>query len=354
MGIPTEHLIALSDEIAALSRAGVPLEKGLASVRRDFPRDLATITDNLVERMNRGESLSDALSAGREGFPTVFSAVVAAGLKSGRPSGALEALANTARRMEEMRRLIGLACWYPIIVLLVAYGLFVLFTIRVAPALVDGFESFQLTSPGAVDALARAGNQATIWAPLFPMALVLASITWWYLAGRARMVEYGPAMLVLGWVPRVRRMVRYSQAAILAEVSGLLVRQEVPLGEALRLSAAATGNPRLCANANELANQIEQGKMPPEASAGSTDLPPLLRWLMFSGYRHGALADALDHAGEDYRERALHEVDVVRTFLPVLLTLTIGGAATLLFALTTMLPFSQMLRGLAEQAGILV
>ena len=56
-----EDVIALNDEIAALVRAGVPLETGLAQLQGDLPRGLRQVTAMLAERTARGESLAEAI-----------------------------------------------------------------------------------------------------------------------------------------------------------------------------------------------------------------------------------------------------------------------------------------------------
>ena len=56
--IRLEHVIALSDEMAALARSGVPLERGLANFGRDVPGELGRLSLRLAERLERGESLS--------------------------------------------------------------------------------------------------------------------------------------------------------------------------------------------------------------------------------------------------------------------------------------------------------
>src|SRR6516165_9780269 len=91
-----EQLIALNEEILALARAGMPLERGMLDLGADLPGRLRVITNTLGQRMRAGESLSDALAASGGGIPPVYRAVVDAGVKSGRLAVALEGLATYA------------------------------------------------------------------------------------------------------------------------------------------------------------------------------------------------------------------------------------------------------------------
>ena len=56
-----DDLIALNDEIAALVRAGVPLEAGLAELGGDLPGRLGQFATVLAQRTARGESLAQAI-----------------------------------------------------------------------------------------------------------------------------------------------------------------------------------------------------------------------------------------------------------------------------------------------------
>jgi len=139
-----DDLIALNDEIAALARVGLPLERGLVQLGRDLPGELGRITAALGERMSRGESLPQALDAEGERIPKLYRAVVATGVRAGRLPVALEAVANYARSYAESRRAIGLALWYPLIVLTLAVVLFALVVARVLPRFLALFESLRL------------------------------------------------------------------------------------------------------------------------------------------------------------------------------------------------------------------
>ena len=123
--ITIDQLLALNDEIAALVRAGVPLERGLVVAGRDLRGRLGRIAAALSRRLARGESLPEALEGEEQSIPPLYRAVVEAGARSGRLPIALEGLAKYVRGYAEARAAIGLALWYPLLVLTLAYALFV-------------------------------------------------------------------------------------------------------------------------------------------------------------------------------------------------------------------------------------
>src|ERR1700722_7046260 len=102
--VSLDDLIALNDEIVALIRAGVPLERGLAGLSGDLPGRLRNITATLARRMSQGESLTAAMAAEPQTFPAVYRALVEAGLRCGRLAPVLEGLAGSARKLREVRQ----------------------------------------------------------------------------------------------------------------------------------------------------------------------------------------------------------------------------------------------------------
>ena len=80
LSITLDQLAALNDEMAALARAGVPLDRGLLHVGGDLPGRLGRITRDIGQRLEQGETIEQVLSD--ESLPTAYRAVVAAGRES--------------------------------------------------------------------------------------------------------------------------------------------------------------------------------------------------------------------------------------------------------------------------------
>src|SRR5689334_15506248 len=134
--IALDQLLTLNEEIAALVRAGSPLDRGLLEAGRDVRGRLGRIAGVLGRRLNRGEGLAEALEAEKRSIPPLYRAVVEVGARSGRLAAALEGMARYLRGVGDVRRAIGLALWYPMLVVCLAYGLFVGLVYLVVPRFV--------------------------------------------------------------------------------------------------------------------------------------------------------------------------------------------------------------------------
>jgi general secretion pathway protein F len=342
-----EQLVALNDEIAALVRTGVPLERGLREAGGDFQGRLSRVMAALSARMNQGASLPEALEAERERLPAIYRAVVEAGLRAGRLSAALESLTAFVRAYLDSRRTIGLALAYPLLVLALAYGLFVLLLVQVVPRFLGAFATFRIPVPAALSGLGRLSETAAYWGALLP-ALLAGGIALWSWTGTSAGFQPGRGWTLLRVFPWMRQLLRQSEAANFADLLGLLVEHDVPYPEALRLAAAATGDRTVIHMVQSLAAAIERGDRAAAALADDRALPPLLRWLLATGRDQPAFAQSLHGLSAIYRKQAEHQADKIRVFLPIVLLVVIGLSATLLFGLALFLPFTSLLYDLAN------
>jgi general secretion pathway protein F len=341
-----DQLIALNDEIAALARSGLPLERGLIEVGGDVRGRLGQIASSLGRRMSQGESLSDALRSEGDDIPPLYRAVVDAGLRAGRLPAALEGLATYARSYAESRRVLGLALWYPLLVLSLAFILFLFLVTRVVPGFLAAFQSLRLPVHTSLAVLARLGETAHYWWPTFPVVLVLIW-AWWVMSGRSASLRPGRTGSPMRWFPWMRSMLANFEAANFADLLALLLEHRVPFPEALVLSAEASGDPAVIRAGRALAAEVEHGASPGDAVQGRVPFPPLLRWLLATGTRQGDLVGALRQMAGVYRRRAFHQAEKAKILLPTVMLFAIGATATLVYGLTLFLPFTTLLRELA-------
>jgi general secretion pathway protein F len=346
-----DELIALNEELAALIRAGVPLERGLTELAQELPGRLGTIAARLGQRLQAGESLL-AVIGDDAVFPPAWRAVVAAGLRSGQLAAALESLTTTGRRIAEMRRAIGTALVYPCVVLALAYGLFVFTVTRLAPVTAHAYEGLTLSSDSLLATVARVGEAAGSWAIWPPVVALVALAVSWY---RGRRLPLGPGpggrhRAGAWWLlwPSIGQVLRDGRLATFAEVLSLLVRQQVPLDEALVLAADASGARGLPEAAREAAQRLRSGARLDGPQTLSAQLPPLVGWLIASGGQHPGFTETLASTAETYRRRAARTVAWTAVYLPVVVTAVVGGAATLVQVLTVFGPITRLLYRLAE------
>lgn len=341
-GLP--ELVALNDEIAALARAGLPLEAGLGLIGREWPGRLGRLGRDLGARLERGESLPAALAALGPGAPAAYRAVVEAGLRSGRLPEALEGVAEQARRRLDLRRTLARALAYPLLVLGLAYGLGLVFLVALVPRLRDAAETLGVPEPRVLGVLEALAGSMPYWAAIPPLALVAAAWFWRRAGRRAGLVGRDP----LEWVPYAGAILQRGRRAGFAGWLGLLLDHGVPLPEALRLAGAASGDHVLDRAAREAAARASAGA-PLEAAA--RELPPWLGHALLVGGVSGDLPGALREAARHDRRRAAHRAELLSEWLPGVTLQVVGGLAVLLYAALLFVPWGSLLESLARPAS---
>jgi type II secretory pathway component PulF len=346
-GVTLGELAALDAEIAALVRAGVPLERGLGEVGRDLPGRLGRLAAELAERCRAGEPLLQVLSGGAVRLPPVYRAVVEAGLRAGRLPAALESLATSLRRLDEARRTIVAAAFYPLVVFVLAWGLLAVSAALVAPRMASMMRDVGAPGAEAVAWAASWGGSAVWWGVAVPAVVVPLAVAWWFFARRAGLVESGSSARILGWLPWAGALAGASRTALFAETLALLVENDVPLPEALPLAGETAGDARLASAARQVAEWVGGGQLgsPPEPP-GRRGLPPLVLWPIVSRQPQAMLLPALRRAAETYRRRAERHAGALRVYLPVVLTLCAGGGITVAYALAVMWPYFTILENI--------
>jgi type II secretory pathway component PulF len=342
--VTLEQLSALSDEIAALVRAGVPLNQGLRLLSQDLPGRLGKLAGELGQRLEAGEPL-DKVLANREGtFPPEYRAVIEAGLRAGRLPAALEGVAHTARRISQLRTSLGISLLYPLIVLLIAWGLFSFGMLRLLPVMFASLVDVMPVAAQWAPWLERLEASSPWWRVLVPTVVVLASGWIWFRSGQvAQGIEIHP-LLSWGGLGTWSRMQRAGRQATLSELLALLISNDVPLAEAVELATAATGSRQLTESGRELASRIRQGETAGRAPRGFS---PLLAWTLTCGNRE-QLFRILKRSAQLYRDEFNRRGQWISLYVPLFATGMVAAIVVVLYGIISLGPWILIMHRLGD------
>lgn len=348
--VSTDELTALAGEIAALARAGMPLEAGLSSLKSDLPRRLGNATSEVAARLERGESLTQALATIHSPGSPLLLAVVEVGLRSGRLPAAVEQLTQVTQMRAELRKQSLLALIYPIVVVAIACAVVVLFAMAVLPRMAEAFGSLRVPIDSISASLLRADSiKPAGWLGIAAAVILLAALLLWGIPALQSWVWRRPG--ARSWrVPVYGRLFAETQTSYFAAILALLVDHGMPLADALALAGRATGNRALTHQTHAAAERLRRGETLSSATSALTCLPVPFVWTMIAAESQGQLAGTLRRTSQTYRQRALWRADAVRTLLPVAAVVFIAGAATAMCALLLFWPWAAILRGLSDHA----
>jgi general secretion pathway protein F len=306
--------------------------------------------------MSSGESLSKILSEDERTFPPVWRAVVAAGLRSGQLAAALESLSATARRVAELRKNVGAGIVYPVMVVTFAYVLFLFLLLQLIPLMLKA----QVDLVGRVDRaltfLNGLGETALWWAVPVPLVAIFLLVFLWRRSGRAVWSWRGSAKRgswsrQFGRGGGIRGTMQLGRMATFSEVLALLIKERVPLEDSLILAAGASGDRTITQAAGEVAERLRRGEQFEKRDDLPAGLPPLMGWLLMSGDRQPDLSAALSRCAVVYRNRAERKAAWTAVYLPIWITIFVGGTATLVCGILTFVPLLRLFYQLSLPLG---
>ncbi len=335
-GTCLNSLANLNQEIAALIRAGIPLEHGLSQIAATWPSEHAGLANRLAQRLAGGLSLPDALRAEGASVSPAYLAVVEAGLAADRLPAALEELAEISLTMQELRRRTWLAAVYPLMVCCLAYGLFIAVIILGVPLWQETREAFRLPPRFLFHVLETLQRTVLWWGPLVPIGLVFASaLSNWGYSRAAHAAKIG------WWIPGAFRIQRLLTRAQFSRLLAVLIDHALPAPRAFTLAAHATGDVRIERAATDVAQRLEMGGTWRDTITAAHEFPAFLRSMLVIGEQQGALSPVLRQAAETYQRLAERRLEWIRTVLPVLLVGVVSGSVVLGYCLSIVLPMFQ-------------
>ena len=331
--VSLEEVLALNEELAALDKAGIPIELGDSD--RSTEESLAKINSSLALRTSLGQPLDTALVEDTN-LPAVYRYAMLTGLEANQPALALDGVSRQPVAWTSLHRTLGRALLQPTILLVLAYLGFIFLCLVFAPTLADIYDQVRQLPNVGVRILMACRRWMPVWVPLVPLLVVAGMLLW-----NARWKVSRPKLF--GSRPYLRTVTN----AVFAEQVASLLAAGVPFGESVRTAAKASGDRDLVAAAEIVATH-ERGQ--PLSAADTQTLavfPPLLRWALTQDLGDEPLPDMLRFIGDTYRQSAERQAGIWQAALPTFVGAFVGGLILLVFSLSMFGPYIGLLYDLA-------
>jgi general secretion pathway protein F len=320
--MPVRSLAAATAQIATLLRAGLPLDEAIevAAEISEAPRERAALRA-LLERLRGGSSLADAMTA--EGsFPDFAISMVRAGEAGAGLEPALARLTEFLERDQAAREHIKSALLYPAVVALVCCASIGVLFAFVVPRFRPLFEQAGDALPAPARALLAASDlvQAFWWT--LPAALVAAVLlVRRELRDRRRRQRWDRLVLR---VPLLGPIVVKTQTIHFTRTVGTLLKNGVPLVNALSITRGAVGNTVFGEAADTVLEQVRTGKGLAEPLRATGVFPPLALRLIRIGEESGRQDDMLLRVAEVLEADTRRTIDRLLSLLTPALTIALG------------------------------
>lgn len=327
----------LNEQIASLTRSGVPLEEGLRQAAADVgSKKLKRLLLDLADDLTRGTPLPKAIESLEKRFPTHYATVVQAGIRSGDLGGTLYGLSSHLRLIGTTKRALLELAAYPLAVLALAMGVLSLLMRVVVPQVAVLAADLM----GGIYPIGGESIPVPRRAPLFSQWMFQLASHWpiieivvWSLIG---LIVLAILMNPLAFGRRTREWIvrripgvaRAYTASVLARFShtcALGAYSGVPLPELIAAGGQASGSMYLADATRRAADRLQSGESLEIAASQEPMIPPLWTCVVRSSAPRGELASALSELAGTYESRAEHCVRMLRILLGPILLLLVGA-----------------------------
>ena len=149
--ISDTDLVLFTRQLATMIDAGLPLVNALAGISKQTNQKrqpgLRQVIDNLISRVQSGESFYEAASKYPSVFNRLFISMVKAGETGGVLASILDRLASFFEASSRLRRKVKSAMTYPVIVICIAFCITTFLIVKVVPVFSKIFEDFHSKLP---------------------------------------------------------------------------------------------------------------------------------------------------------------------------------------------------------------
>jgi type II secretory pathway component PulF len=311
----------VEEHVLTLAAGGLPLSTGLrAAAAETNQRRVGRSLRELADALDAGQPLEAALAKAGSRLPGNLAMLVKATKRSGRLQEALFDLVEHDLATQEALRTAYSALAYPVALLLFSYSLFVFLQWFVMGGMFQLYQEFELALPRTtllVGYLHRIG----IWLVVVPLAmLAVAAIV-------AAVLKKSQRQRVIAVIPFFGSMFHWVGVSQATRRLAHLVKQEVPLAEALRLSAEGLRDANVADVWRMLAAQVEAGQPLSDSLLGTYRIPASVAPLVHWGELTQNLPQALLTASDMLEGRVRLRAQMIRIVLPPIFLIVIGGGA---------------------------
>ena len=327
--VTRRDLVTFCIHLRYITRAGIPLPDGLRDLRDSMEkRGFRDVLTALLEDLEGGKVLSQALAA----HPAVFGAVFVQSVRAGEQTGLLDAvfdrLAESLKWQEEVAAKAKRLMIYPAMVLAVVGAAVLFLLVYLVPQVLSLVKTMGVVLPLPTLILMAISNALrSYWLIALPLLLAPAiGLPLWVKRSEAGREWWDRTQLRL---PVIGPIVQKIALSRFTNTLAMMYRSGVTVLDALRAGEMVAGNRVIASGIHRAAQQIADGRGLSESFQSLALFPPLVIRMLRVGESTGALDEALDNVTYFYNREVLDSIEnglrVLEPLLTAILGLLLGG-----------------------------
>ncbi len=326
--ITNSDLVTFARSLAAMTEAGLPLLRSMEVLEEQTrSRRLSTAIGDMVRDIRGGSTFRDAMSRHPKVFSPFWVSLVETGEASGQLSKALEQIAVFLDKAGSVQRKVITALIYPSILIVMAVGAILIFTLKIIPTFASLYASMGGTLPGLTRATLAVSNFMRHY---FLLVVVSGSAIWFLLLGYLKTEtgrwQFDRLKLRL---PIFGTLFQAISTERFAANLGTLLKAGVPILHALEIVITTCGNKVIGSVLENVRTSVREGRPLAEPLTRTDVFPGMVAQMISVGEQTGKLPSMLDEIARFYTEQVSTALERMTSLLEPILLITmavvIGG-----------------------------
>ena len=326
--VGTKDLVVFVRQFATMIDSGLPLVQCLEIQSKQAPNPTFRAQLTVVkEQVEAGMTFAEALKKYPDTFDELFRNMVAAGEAGGILDTILNRLAQYLEKAEKLKRQVKGAMFYPVTVLVVAFGVVALLLLKVVPTFEEMFAEMGQALPAPTQIVI--GLSKWLQANFFMMVGIMIAVGFGFRAFKR--TKKGELILdqIMLRMPVFGDLLRKVAVARFCRTLGTMISSGVPILEALEICARTAGN-KVVENAiGGVRDGISAGRTISEPLTEAKVFPEMVCQMISVGEATGALDVMLNKVADFYEEEVDQAVEnmtsLIEPLIIVFLGVVIGG-----------------------------
>lgn len=338
--LKTEDLIMFSRQMYTITKAGIPLMRGLQGLKASMAQPLLReVVEVMIGDLETGMNLSAAMRRHPQVFNNLYVSLVRVGEESGQLEACFEQLSDYLERDLDTAQRIKAALRYPSFVLIALSVGVTIVNVFVIPAFANMFKQFNAELPLMTRIIITMSDFfVAYWAYLLVVGVGLWVAFKRYVATPEGAYHWSRISVRL---PLVGSIIYRSLIGRYARSFALMLRSGVPLNQALQLSAMAINNPYLAEKIQAIRQGVERGESLLRTHSQSGMFTPLVLQMIGVGEESGQVDTLLQEAAEFYEREVDYDLKSLSAKIEPIMIVAMAGFV-LVLALGIFLPMWEM------------
>jgi type IV pilus assembly protein PilC len=313
----------LTRQFSVLISSGINIAAALESVREQTTdKTLLGIFDNIINRVNAGESIHSAFGE----FPAYFDSVYVSLLETGELSGtldiSLERIVSYRERTEKLGKKIRSALAYPALVLLVSMIIILTLVTYIIPIFSSMYAGFGLELPSLTRNVVAVSDYIKEYLWIWPV-IIMILIVLMIIGFRSRAIRVWLGGFI-GKMPLINHFYIKHGTARFCRTLGVLLSSGLHLIDAISVSGRTIGSPFWDKRLESAPALLSQGKSLAETLESCQIFPKTVIRMTAAGESTGRLGEMISKVADFYESEIDTEISTMTSLIEPIVIIVLG------------------------------